>query len=222
MFWLLLALVFCWLIFREVRSTTVAPVDMPLSRKVSKPYISVLAALALLSLWQPIHTWQFQRHLSAISTVLADSHIAHVHCNTVIDTLFDQNSTNIGHASPETGEIAFQYPWCNTLMAYLRHPERADRQELSSLGLLTHESMHVRGELNEARTECEAVQRNLRAARLLGVADRTARKNALDYYHSIYLPRAVSGGNPDKYFSDECAPGKLLDERLSDSTWASR
>jgi hypothetical protein len=221
MFWVLLALAFCWLIFREVRSTTVVPVDMPLARKVSKPYISVLAALALLSLWQPIHMWQFQRHLSAISTVLADSHIAHIHCNTVIDTLFDQNSMNIGHASPETGEIAFQYPWCNTLLAYLRHPGRADRQELSSLGLLTHESMHVRGELNEALTECEAVQRNLRAARLLGVPDRTARKNALDYYHSVYLPRAVREGNSDKYFSDECAPGKLLDERLSDSTWAS-
>jgi hypothetical protein len=221
MFWVLLALAFCWLIFREVRSTTAAPVDMPLARKASRPYISVLAALALLALWQPIHIWQFQRHLSAISTVLADSHVAHVHCNTVLDTLFDQNSTNIGHASPATGEIAFQYPWCNTLLAYQRHPPRADRQELSSLGLLTHESMHVRGELNEARTECEAVQRNLRAARLLGVRDGTARKNALDYYHSVYLPRAVSGGNPDKYFSDECAPGKLLDERLSDSTWAS-
>jgi hypothetical protein len=188
---------------------------------MSKPYISVLSALTLLSLWQPIHTWQFQRRLSAVSTVLADSHIAHVHCNTVIDTLFDQNSTNIGHARPDTGEIAFQYPWCNTLMSYLRHPERADREELSSLGLLTHESMHVRGELNEARTECEAVQRNFRAAKLLGVPAGTAKRNALDYYQSVYLPRAEKEGDPDRYFSDECAPGRLWDERLGDSTWAS-
>ena len=63
--------------------------------------------------------------------------------------------------------------------------------------------------------------RAIRAARLLGVPDRTARKNALDYYRSVYLPRAVREGNPDKYFSDECAPGKLMDESLSDSTWAS-
>ena len=150
MFWILISLLLVWLIFREFRSTITAPLDMPVSRNVSKPYVSILLALALLSLWQPIHTWLFQRRLSAISTELADSHVAHVHCNTVIDTLFDQNSTNIGHASPKTGDIAFQYPWCNTLMAYLRHPERADREELASLGMFTHESMHVRGEYNEA------------------------------------------------------------------------
>jgi len=219
MFWVLISLLLCWMIYRELRSTVAAPIDMPLSRNVWKPYIFVLSALALLSLWQPIHTWLFQRRLSAISTELADSHIAHVHCNTVIDTLFDQNSTNIGHASPKTGQITFQYPWCNTLLAYLRHPQRADREELTSLGMLTHESMHVRGEYNEARTECEAVQRNFRAAKLLGVPDRTAKSNALEYYYSIYMPRAHPTGEPDRYFSEECAPGKELDERLSDSTW---
>ena len=139
-----------------------------------------------------------------------------------MDTLFDPESTNIGHASFETGEIAFQYPWCNTLRAYLRHPQRADRDELASLGLLTHESMHVRGERNEARTECQAVQRNFRTARLLGVPLRTAKRTALEYYYSLYMLRAEKDGDPDRYFSEECAPGREWDEGLSDSTWASR
>jgi hypothetical protein len=221
MFWILLALVFLWLIFREFRSVTVAPVDMPLAKEVSKPYVSVLAILALLALWQPVHLWLFERHLSAIATELADSRVAHVHCNTVTDTLFDPDSTNIGHASPQTGQIAFQYPWCNTLMSYLRHAERADEEELASLGLLTHESMHVRGELDEATTECQAVQRNLRTATLLGIPLRTARKNALQYYYVLYMRRAQTNGDPDRYFSVECAPGGTLDERLDDSTWAS-
>ena len=221
MFWVLISLLLGWLIFREFPSTTAAPLDLPQSKKVWTAYIYVLVALALLSLWQPVHTWLFQRHLSAIATELADSHVAHVHCNSVIDTLFDPESTNIGHASPGSGEIAFQYPWCNTLMAYLRHPERADRDELSSLGLLTHESMHVRGELNDARTECEAVQRNFRTAQLLGVPIRIAKRNALDYYNSIYMLRALKEGDPDRYFSDQCAPGRKLDERLSDSSWSS-
>jgi hypothetical protein len=80
--------------------------------------------------------------------------------------------------------------------------------------------MHIRGELNEARTECEAVQRNYRAARLLGVADATARRNALDYYNIIYQERGRIGGMQSEYYSDQCAPGKALDEHLSDSTWA--
>ena len=56
MFWLLLSLLFCSLIFREFRSTTTVPIDMPLAKSVWKPYVFVLAVLALLSIWQPIDT----------------------------------------------------------------------------------------------------------------------------------------------------------------------
>ena len=85
--------------------------------------------------------------------------------------------------------------------------------------MFTHESMHVRGELNEAKTECEAVQRNYRAAKLLGVPDDIARKNALDYYSILYKRRAIIGGLAGSYYSDQCAPGKAMDEHLEDSTW---
>ncbi len=105
-------------------------------------------------------------------------------------------------------------------MSYLSHPERATGRELQSLDLFTHESMHVRGELNEALTECEAVQRNYRAARLLGVPDKAARENALRYYNINYQQRGKIGGMQAAYYSDQCAPGKAMDEHLSDSTWA--
>ena len=85
--------------------------------------------------------------------------------------------------------------------------------------MFTHESMHVRGELNEALTECQAVQRNYRAARLLGVAEDVARRNALDYYHVLYKRRGTIGGMQGAYYSEECAPGRAMDEHLSDSTW---
>jgi hypothetical protein len=80
--------------------------------------------------------------------------------------------------------------------------------------------MHIRGEMNEAITECEAVQRNYRAAKLLGVADETAKRNALEYYNTGYQQRREIGGMQAAYYSDQCAPGKALDEHLSDSTWA--
>jgi hypothetical protein len=211
MFWIALSSFWCWLIVREFRS--------PAATGVWKPYVGILSGLALICIWQPIHTWLFQRQMSAIATELAEGHVAHLHCNSVLDTMFDPNSTNIGHASPQTGAIAFQYPWCNTLMAYIRHPQRADREELASLGMLTHESMHVRGEMNEARTECQAVQRNYRTAKMLGVPERIAKRNALDYYYSLYESRSFDGPNP--YFSDQCVPGGALDERLGDSSWAS-
>jgi hypothetical protein len=220
MLWILISLFFFWCAFHEVYASLVPPAGYDLPSPVSKPYLALVLALAVLFAWTPVGTWHFQRFLSGKATELADNHRAKVHCNTVFDTMLDPEMLFAGHANPRTGEIAIQHPWCDTLRSYLNHPERATTQELQSLDLFTHESMHVRGELNEALTECEAVQRNYRAARLLGVPDETARENALQYYNSSYQQRGKIGGMQGAYYSAECAPGKAMDEHLSDSTWA--
>lgn len=220
--WIALSLFFSWLIFREFRSHSVdrAGYDGPDPTPIWKPYIALMATLALLCAWPPFNYWRIERLLSAKATQLAEFHVARVHCNTVFDTLFDPESLTIGHARPDNGEIVFQYPWCDTIMAYRAHPQRASRQELISLNVLTHESMHVRGELNESVTECQAVQRNIRAARLLGVPADIARTNARDYYEEIYKERVHAGSFQAAYFSEQCAPDKALDEHLADSTWS--
>jgi hypothetical protein len=219
MLWILTSLFFCWCAFREIRASRVAPAGFDRPVPISKPYLALVLSLAVIFAWPPLHTWMFERFLSQEATVLADGRAAHVHCNTVWDTLFDPEMLAAGHASPVTGKIGLQQPWCGTLRSYLAHPGRANERELWSLAMFTHESMHVRGELNEARTECEAVQRNYRAAKLLGVPDAVARQNALDYYENLYKARKDEGIMQAAYYSDECAPGKALDEHLSDSTW---
>jgi hypothetical protein len=218
--WILAALFFCWCAFREIRGSIVAPAGFDFPRPVSKPYLAVVLCLAVGFAWTPVHTWYFERFLSAKATELADEHRARVHCNTLFDTMLDPEMLASGHANPRTGKIAIQQPWCGALMSYLRHPARASREELESLDIFTHESMHIRGEVNEARTECQAVQRNYRAAKLLGVADATAKQNAMDIYNGSYQRRGKIGGMQAAYYSVECAPGKALDEQLADSTWA--
>jgi hypothetical protein len=224
MLWILISLSCCYLIYRAFRMTKVAPTgyDEPTSKQVYKPYVAILAVLTLAAAWPPFNQWRMQRFLSAKATILADQHPAKVHCNTIFDTYFDVNSLASGHANPKTGEIVIQYPWCNTLMSYLAHPARANWQEVASLNLFTHESMHVRGEYDEAKTECQAVQRNYRAARLLGVPDAVAKKNALDYYFGSYMQRANQGEFSAQYFSSQRAPGKALDEHLGDSSWSAQ
>ena len=221
MLWILGSLFFCWCAFREIRGSIAAPAGFDFPRPVSKPYLALVFALAAGLGWPPLHTWYFERLLSAKATELADNHRASVHCNTLFDTMLDPEMLASGHANPRTGKIAIQKPWCGTLMSYLRHPGRATNEELDSLDIFTHESMHIRGELNEARTECQAVQRNYRAARLLGVSDAAAKQNALDIYNINYQQRGKIGGMQAAYYSDQCAPGKALDEHLNDSTWAS-
>ena len=219
MLWILGSLFFLWCAYHEVRGSFVAPPGYDSPRPIYKPYLALVLALAALLAWPPVHRWQFERFLSAKATELADNHRAKVHCNTILDTMLDPEMLAAGHARPDTGQIGIQHPWCDTLSSYLRHPGRANEEEIASLGLFTHESMHVRGELNEARTECQAVQRNYRAARLLGVPDAIAHRNALDYYMIVYRERGEIGGLQGQYYSDECAPGKAMDEHLRDSTW---
>jgi hypothetical protein len=220
MLWILASLFFLWCAYREIRNSIIAPPGFDNPAPITKPYLVLVLALAVLFGWPPVHTWYFQRFLSAKATELADGHRAIVHCNTVFDTMLDTEMLAAGHANPRTGKIGIQHPWCNILMAYLRHPGRASEKELVSLDIFTHESMHVRGEMNEARTECQAVQRNYRAAKLLGVPDATAKQNALDYYNTSYRQRGKMGILQGAYYSDECAPGKAMDEHLPDSTWA--
>jgi hypothetical protein len=219
MLWIATSLFFLWCAFREVRASIVPPAGFDRTKPVYKPYLALVLMLALVFAWPPVHTWRLEHFLSERATELADDHRAKVHCNTVFDTMLDPAMLAAGHADPRTGQIGIQHPWCDRLSSYMGHPGRATEEELSSLDMFTHESMHVRGQLNEAMTECEAVQRNYRAARLLGVPDDIARKNALDYYNILYKRRAIIGGLAGSYYSDQCAPGKALDEHLEDSTW---
>jgi hypothetical protein len=218
--WILASGFFCWCAFREIRGSLIAPAGFDHPSPISIPYLGAMLGLAVAFAWLPMHTWYFQRFLSAKATELADGHRARVHCNTLFDTMLDPEMLASGHANPSTGRIVLQKPWCGTLMAYLRHPGHASHQELESLDLFTHESMHIRGELNEERTECQAVQRNFRSAKLLGVSETTAKQNALDIFNIDYQQRGAIGGMQAAYYSSECAPGKAMDEHLADSTWA--
>lgn len=220
MLWILASLFFFWCGFREIRDSIVPRAGYDTPAPITKSYLVLVLSLGVILAWPPVHIGYFQWFLSRKATELAEDHPATVHCNTVFDTMVDPDMLFAGHADPRTGKIALQHPWCDILMAYLRHPERASQRELESLDIFTHESMHIRGEMNEARTECEAIQRNYRSAKLLGVPDEIARQNALDIYNVSYQERGRIGGMQSAYYSDQCAPGKAMDEHLPDSTWS--
>ena len=204
----LLFLFFVWLIYRELRNNRNLPNRFD---GFNLTYLGVLILLATSSIWFPIKYWKLESFLSAKASELADSRPATVHCNSLFDTIFDNGINVIGHANFETGEIVFQYGWCTNIIKYLENPKNASKEGITSLSLFTHESMHVRGERNEQKTECQAIQRNYKAAKLLGVPDHIARSNAIAYYEKIYPEHP--------YFTPKCAPGKEY-EALADSIWS--
>ena len=220
MLWLTLAAFFLWLALREIYFGFVprAGFDRP-NASISLPYVVTTAAIAAALAYTPFRYWQFEQFLSANARVLSESDKAHVHCNTFVDSVLDTNVFAAGHANPETGRMVLQHPWCGELMDHLKRPETTTLKGIQSVHLFTHEAMHVRGEQNEATTDCQAIQRYARAATLLGVPDALAMQHGMTNYTGPYQQRGAIGGMAGQYFSAECAPGKALDERLIDSIW---
>ncbi|MEH6457151.1 MAG: hypothetical protein V7749_12545 [Cocleimonas sp.] len=169
-----------------------------------------MGILAILTCLPILDHWRFESFLSAKASQLADNKYAKVKCATVFQSVYDKFGL-AGTANPATGNIVLQYPTCNDLRDYLESPETANTKEIYSLNVFTHEAMHVRGEMNEQKTECQSIQRNVRSARMLGVLLHVAEQTARDYYNGSYQTHP--------YFSKECAPGMAFDEDLDDSVW---
>lgn len=220
MLWWTGASLFLWLALRELYHGVVAKPGFDQPHRIFKPYVAITLAIAVALAYTPMRYLFFERFLAEKAQALTGVSKASVHCNTFFDTAIDPMSLAAGHADWETGEIVFQKPWCGVLMDYLKHPERMEDGGVFSVFMFAHEAMHIRGEHDEAITECQAIQRYYRAARLLGIPDDDARKGSAHYYTVLYARRRQSSGDmAAKYYSDECAPGGKLDEKLEDSVW---
>jgi hypothetical protein len=79
--------------------------------------------------------------------------------------------------------------------------------------VLTHESMHMRGQPDEARAECEAMQRDAETAQLLGATPQEGLALARAYWLQDYP------NMPDAYRSGDCVLNGSLDEHLPDPPW---
>jgi hypothetical protein len=199
----LFALLLGWMLLHAVRTATEWDA-------LHIGYVTVLAGLVLLFAWFPFDHWRFERLLTEKAIALSGNPAADVHCSSISSSVFDHPLLS-GRAHTDSGDIHIQYPTCPQLKAYVDDPERAGLEEIVAMHVFVHEAMHVRGESNEQRTDCMAIQRSYRAARLLGASERAAEAHGLAYYQGPYRAH--------HYRSDECVPGGALDERLSDSSW---
>lgn len=219
MLWWAFSGLFLWAGLREIYFGFVPKQGYARPSDISKSYVLIALLIASALAYTPWKTMRLERFLTEKARVLSGSNKATVHCNTLLDTALSSMSLSAGYADPETGKIAFQQPWCSVLMKHLKHPEKMDMKGIFSVQMFAHEAMHVRGERNEAVTECQAIQRHYRAALLLGIEPEVARESGLLYFETKYQDRQRGGHMQTVYYSAECAPGKALDENLEDSTW---
>jgi hypothetical protein len=197
---------------------TVTRVDA-LGRHRSFPVVgmSILVVIAIVAGVLVVRHAQLQDRLAAAASVLA-GHVVQVRCETLSQAWTD--------AHPELGYVQFDpdgrpelratitVQTCHALSDWLGSDrEHPSLQEVIAVHVLTHESMHLAGQANEARAECAAVQRDVRTATLLGASLVQARGLAVVYWRQVY-PRL-----PEAYESSDCAQGGALDEGLPDTPW---
>jgi hypothetical protein len=176
-----------------------------------------LGTLATVVLVTGIFTYrhdQLEARLSRAAGDLVGASVK-VHCQSIGGEMVDA-SADLGFVRydadgvPEHAAL-IKYDQCQDLKAYLSHHGRnPSAGQVVAVHVLTHESMHMRGETNEAAAECQAMQRDARTARDLGASPADAAALAATYWRVDY-PRM-----PDAYRSSDCHPGGSMDEHLPD------
>ncbi|KQR10362.1 hypothetical protein [Cellulomonas sp. Leaf334] len=139
------------------------------------------------------------------------------------------NCQSLGQAfvdlGPELGFVAWgadgiperatliKFGTCANLRAWLGS-SKADPSldQVIAVHVVTHETMHMVGIMNEAHAECAAVQRDVAMAEALGASPAEARALALRYWTEVY-PRMREG------YVGGCGPGGEYDERTPDAPW---
>ncbi|MCU1594637.1 MAG: hypothetical protein JWO12_2029 [Frankiales bacterium] len=163
-----------------------------------------------------------QRHLEESRLSRAASalvgHRVGVHCQTTAGALVDVGN-ELGYVPYDSDGVplprtTLKRDPCKELRRYLKggrdHPSR---DEVVAVHVLTHESMHMRGDTSEASAECKAVQRDRTTATLLGATPKQAYLLAVTYWLTVYPDM------PTDYVSAECRPGGALDQHLTSAPW---
>jgi hypothetical protein len=84
------------------------------------------------------------------------------------------------------------------------------RETVMAVDVITHESWHLRGVIDEAETECRSLQTMAWTAQQLGATAEQGRAMALAQYEGMYREM------PSQYHSGDCAEGGALDMRPDD------
>jgi hypothetical protein len=190
-----------------------------LGRAVGFPTISVVAlvAVGIVSAYPGLARRREEHRLASVASAIAGVKVKIV-CQTLSGAFIDAGA-EAGYVRWGTDGVPehtayIKWQQCKDLRGYLhsdkRHPSMA---QLQAVHVLTHEAVHTSGVKSESLTECKALQRDARTARLLGAPEAGAKALAWLYWKTVYPYM------PDGYRDAGCAPGGALDEALPTSPW---
>jgi hypothetical protein len=190
-----------------------------LGRRRGFPVISVslLLVLAIVLALPAFLRHREEAKLDHVASVLVGMP-ATVHCQTFGQT-FTDTTGDLGYVKfdaagvPEHHTTIMRGPCADLKSYYDGDQAHPSPEEVIAVHVLTHESMHMRGQPVEALAECEAMQRDAETAQLLGATPQEGLALAREYWLVDYPNMS------DTYRSSDCALGGSLDEHLPDPPW---
>ena len=197
-----------WLLFRGVVNTSV-------------PWVGLaIIAVPLVLLGYTERQWvTAEQQFSAVARTI-EPVAPGVHCQRLGETL-TANAWELGHVMFEdgvpSGPAVLAYSACQDLTAYWRSSSREKsnppKEQIIAVHVLTHESVHLTGVLDEALTECRAMQRDAVVAQRLGATAEQGRVLAERYASAVYPLM------PSDYTSRDCVKDGPLDKTPGDGVW---
>jgi hypothetical protein len=163
-------------------------VARPLRGYAIPKVLSILLALALIPtatlelIWQ-----QTEQTGSHIVAEVSGKRTGHLHCERFTEALMDLQQRS-GEVRLDQPDRAFMtWDTCRALQGFLMGDKHNPSiQEITAIHVLVHESVHVSGEYNEAKTECLAIARDPQVMHELGASTAEAQVMAQRYLSEIY------------------------------------
>ena len=191
-----------------------------LGRAKPFPVVSVvlLVALGIGAVVPVIRHHRLETRLESVASALVGGPVT-VHCQTAGKQLVDVGQelgyVRYGPDGVPARATLIKRDQCSDLRDYLgSDKDSPSPDQVVAVHVLSHEARHMAGITDEAIAECGAMQRDARAAQLLGADPAQAQRLARQYWLTVY-PRMS-----DDYRSAQCQPGGALDERLPAAPWS--
>jgi hypothetical protein len=192
--------------------------------------LALLLALVALAVWNQHRTDGHERRLGEIASEIAQRPVA-VHCQGLPSALVDitnlAGEVQFDHEGTPADETTLKRDVCRDLKRFasarsapsfecvmrVEPCEREVGKIAYAVHVFTHEAWHLRGVMDEAATECYALQTTALTAERMGATPGQARALA------AWNLRHAYPNLPSQYHSAECRDGGALDLRPGTAQW---
>lgn len=158
----------------------------------SKPSIALVLIVSCLTGFLGWGEYQWRTHQdtgTSIVKMVSGNKEGVLRCQTLSEAFFDPSVSTKGFVSSAEEHVArVKYDTCEDLFSWFASDKKtASLKQIQALGVLTHESVHVSGEYNEAVTECINMRELAKVAETLGASKELSLKISATYREEIHV-----------------------------------